>query len=1012
MIVDRDGSCSSVGFGVTLNPSTPSPGAEVPFCFKELPMIRDFLLASSWIALGGLLIVSAERSIADDRGVLARADASVRTREQIEQDWLRQLVVRPLPPEPLGNRSASAVSTSDDASGAVDGIVDGSYGFHTSLDPSPWWQVDLLQVVPIDRIVVYNRCDGDVHDRASRIQALISEDGQHWHSVYRHDGTPFFGQVDDKPLVIDAADATARFVRLQLPGPQYLHLDQVQVYRSGTSENIALRKPADQSSASPWSRGSLSIAPEPIEDPASVIPEVADVIRVIERGRMLAADLQQRGVDVDQELRRLQQIRDELEAGEDEPAEDARRDALLQAQWSVRRLALANPLLDFEDLLFVKRVPGSFTHMSDQYYGWFSRPGGGLYILEDFKSDSPRLRHLTEGMPPGSFLRPDLSYDGRRVLFAYCRHVAGLDREPNKLDKSNVPEDAFYHLYEMNVDGSGLRRLTHGKYDDFDGRYLPDGRIVFLSTRRGQHLQTDLSSAHVSQEGDLPDGYVRCGGGPERPVAVYTLHVIDRDGTNLRQISPFEMFEWTPSVDSDGRILYSRWDYVDRDNMPYMSLWSTLPDGTAPQAVYGNYTVDPHCFFEARRVPGSRKIVFTASAHHAQTGGSLVLLDPRRASDGDAGMTRLTPEVAFPETEEGWPATYFAGPLPLCENHYLVSWSATPLPPGTPRPFWGMPGPANDLGIYLLDAFGNLNLIYRDATIGSETPLPVRPRTVEPQIPLLSGQCDSRFGQLLIQDVYQGLPEELRGTIHRLRVVGIPIKTHPTMNYPPLGLTRDDPGKFVLGSVPVEEDGSANLLVPAGVPFFLQTLNAAGQAVQTMRSATYVQAGQTFACVGCHEPRNSAPHVQPPLLALSRAPSRLAPEPPGTWPLDFEELVGPVLQQHCLGCHHADGEADRFDLTGDRAYLTLANYGHPSLREHVMTRYRQGRSIANAGASQESPLIELLRGGHHDVQLESTDWQRLFVWMDTYGQHAGSFGHEQAEDLRRLRQHLADLLEE
>lgn len=974
--------------------------------------MRHFSFAFLWISVSGLWMVQGERLGADDPGPAASETSSVRTRQHIEQDWLRQLVVRSLPPTPLGNRPAGSLSTADDAAGAVDGIVDGSYGFHTDRDPSPWWQVDLQQIVPVDRIVVYNRCDGQVHERASRLQALISPDGEQWHPLYQHDGTPFFGHVDGKPLVIHAAGAMARFVRLQLPGPQYLHLDQVQVFRSGDPENLALGKPADQSSVSQWSRGPLSIGPDPVDDLATVIPEMADVIQVIERGQMLAADLQRHGVDVAPSLRALEQLRDGLEAGKDRPVEGALRDAFLSAQWTVRRLALANPLLDFDDLLFVKRVPGSFTHMSDQYYGWFSRPGGGIYILEDFKSDAPRLRRLPDGLPPGSFLRPDLSYDGRRVLFAYCRHVPGLDREPNKLDKSNVPEDAFYHLYEMHLDGSGLRRLTHGKYDDFDGRYLPDGRIVFLSTRRGQHVQTGLPSAYASQDGELPDGYVRCGGGPERPVAVYTLHVIDGDGTNLRQISPFEMFEWTPSIDSDGRILYSRWDYVDRDNMPYMSLWSTLPDGSAPQAVYGNYTVDPHCFFEARRVPGSRKIIFTASAHHAQTGGSLVLLDPRRAADGDAGMQRLTPEVVFPETQEGWPATYYAGPLPLCENHYLVSWSAAPLPPGTPRPFWGMPGPANDLGIYLLDAFGNLNLLYRDVTIGSETPLPVRARTIEPQLPLLSGECDSRLGQLLVQDVYQGLPEELRGTIRRLRVVGIPIKTHPTMNYPPIGLTRDDPGKFVMGSVPVEEDGSANLLVPAGIPFFVQTLNAQGQAVQTMRSATYVQAGQTFACIGCHEPRNRAPHVQAPFLAMSRAPSRLTPEPSGTWPLDFQELVGPVLQQHCLGCHHAEGEAADFDLTGGRAYLALANYGQPSLREHVMTRYHQGRSTANAGASQESPLIDLLRDGHHDVQLGSTDWQRLFVWMDTYGQYSGSFGSEQAEDLRRLRRDLAEWLEE
>jgi mono/diheme cytochrome c family protein len=706
----------------------------------------------------------------------------------------------------------------------------------------------------------------------------------------------------------------------------------------------------------------------------------------------------------------LQRIRAELASAAGDSAGQQMRDWFLGAQWSIRRMSLANPLLDFDDLLFVKRVPGSFTHMSDQYYGWFSRPGGGVYILEDFKSEAPRLRCLTGDFAPGSFLRPDLSYDGRRVLFAYCRYEPGLQEERNKLDKSNVPEDAFYHLYEMNLDGTGVRRLTFGKYDDFDGRYLPDGRIVFLSTRRGHHLQTDTDSARASQDGALPDCYVRCGGGPERPVAVYTLHILQADGSGLRQISPFEMFEWTPSVDSDGRILYSRWDYVDRHNMPYMSLWSTLPDGTAPQAVYGNYTVDPHCFFEPRRIPHSRKIVFTASGHHAFTGGSLVLLDPRRASDGQAGMTRLTPEVAFPETD-GWPATYFAGPLPLSENHYLVSWSAAPLPPGTPRPHWGMPGPPNDLGLYLFDAFGNLNLVYRDPAIGSETPLPVRPRAVEPQLPLLSGDCPSGEGQLLVQDVYQGLPDEVRGTIRQLRVVGIPVKTHPTMNFPAIGLTRDDPGKFVLGSVPVEQDGSANLRVPAGVSFFLQALNAEGQAVQTMRSATYLQAGQVFACIGCHEPRNSAPPDSVP-LAFARAPSLLVPEPPGTWPLDFDQLVGPVLKQHCTACHRPDGEAAEFDLAGENAYLSLVDYGKPSLRDHVLARYNQGRSIANAGASQESPLIALLRDGHHQVELEPADWRRLFVWMDTYGQRSGSFGPEQEEDLRQLREQLAHLLDE
>ena len=326
-------------------------------------------------------------------------------------------------------------------------------------------------------------------------------------------------------------------------------------------------------------------------------------------------------------------------------------------------MALANPLLDFDDLLFVKRVPGSFTHMSDQYYGWFSRPGGGVFVLEDFKSDQPHLRCLTAAFPPGTFLRPDLSHDGTRVLFAYCKYYPGLNDEPNKLDKNNVPEDAFFHLYEMNLDGSGVRRLTHGKYDDFDGRYLPNGEIVFLSTRRGQYIQCGRNRA--TPAATAPARLLR----PLRRrarAAGGRVHAArdDADGGNIRQISPFEMFEWTPSIDNDGRILYARWDYVDRYNMPYMSLWSTLPDGSNAQAIFGNYTLNPHCVFEARRIPDSRKMIFTASGHHAFTGGCLVLLDAHRAADGEAAMTRLTPEVCFPESE-GWPQTYFGSPYPV-----------------------------------------------------------------------------------------------------------------------------------------------------------------------------------------------------------------------------------------------------------------------------------------------------------------------------------------------------------
>ena len=565
--------------------------------------------------------------------------------DQIQADWLQQDVVRNLPPAaPYNAKTASSpMTTRLDAAGAVDGVKNGRFGFHTERDESPWWQVDLGGPVDVDRVVVFNRCDGNVEKRAARLKVLLSGKGISWTEIYQHDGTGFFGQTDGKPLTVPAAGQRARFVRLALPSAEYFHLDEVEVYAVGGDANVALNKPTDQSSVSAWSK-----ATEPLDagrDPA-VVPEEErsyPVAEVVERGLKLAENLRRLGVDVEADAATLREVARRLKELPDDAPASARGPLYFEARWAVRRMALANPRLDFDDLLFVKRAPGTFTHMSDQYYGWWSRPGGGLYVLEDFKSDDPKVRCLTSALPEGSVLRPDLSYDGTKVVFAYCKHYPELRGEPDKLDKSNVPEDAFYHVFEMNLDGTGLRRLTDGRYDDFDARYLPDGRIVFLSTRRGHHVQVRPESAGASAAGQLPDCYVRCGGGPERPVAVYTLHVMNTDGSGLEQISPFEMFEWTPSIDQQGRILYARWDYVDRHNMPYMSLWSTMPDGTNARAVFGNFTTNPHCMFEARSIPHSQKLIFTASGHHAFTGGSLVLLDPNRSADGEAAMRRLTP---------------------------------------------------------------------------------------------------------------------------------------------------------------------------------------------------------------------------------------------------------------------------------------------------------------------------------------------------------------------------------
>ncbi len=915
--------------------------------------------------------------------------------EQIEADWLRQDEVRG-----ILTVAGGGITPAEDAAGACDGIKDGSYGFHTAREGQPWWQIDLGRSIPLDEMFIFNRSDGSA-ERANSLSISLSDDAASWEHVYQHHGTTFFGWPDRRPLVAPLNGRKARYVRIQLPeGSNCLHLDEVEIYPTTNHRNIALRMPATQSSTSKWSRRTR----------LEMLPKYP-VSQAVERGLQLAANLRQMGAKLDQEDAALRAASARWKQLPDDAADESKRELYLQARKVVRKLAFANPLLSFDDLLLVKRVPARFktsrtsrthTHMSDQYYGWFSRPGGGLYILEGFKTDSPQLRPLTECMPPGNIIRPDISYDGTKVLFAYCRYHAGVGELENKLDKSKIPEDAFYHLYEMNLGGTGLRRLTHGKYDDFDGRYLPNGEIVFLSTRRGQYVQCGKSSAMASCDGELPDSYVRCGGDEYRPVAVYTLHVMDRDGGDLRQISPFEMFEWTPSVGHDGSILYARWDYVDRDAMPYMSLWSTKPDGTDTRAVFGNYTRSPHCIFEARPIPDSQKMIFTASAHHGNTAGSLVLLDPRKGADGNAPMKRLTPEVPFPEIE-AWPETYFANPYPLSEDHYIVAWSDKPLVNA------GKEIGAGDMGIYLYDSFGNLSLIYRDPTISCMYPMPIRPR---PRPPVVGPRVDwdgPQEGCITLVDVHKGLEGVDRGTVRGLRLVGVPAKDHPVMNAPKMGLTRHDPGKFVMGTVPVESDGSAHFRAPSGVPFFVQALDADGMAVQTMRSAIYVQPGEQLTCIGCHEPRNAAPPAIN-VAALQRAPSPITPGPDGSWPLEFATLVEPVIQEHCVQCHKPGTDGAEFDLTEAHSYDSLANYGEPSLRTHVITRHRQGRSIPGGCAARNSPLLNLLREKHYDVTLTPKDRDRLITWMDTYGHRQGSFSQEQEQRLSTLRRNMASML--
>ncbi|HIQ19974.1 MAG TPA: hypothetical protein EYH34_01875, partial [Planctomycetes bacterium] len=443
--------------------------------------------------------------------------------------------------------------------------------------------------------------------------------------------------------------------------------------------------------------------------------------RALRRGDAFLADLQRRTSLPCELQERWRALRERFRRFEKAGANDLQWESLwLEVHWTRRRIVFSDPLARIGPLLIVKWTPPSFSHQLTQYVGRYARPGGGLFVLEE-PGRSMRCRQLVaDQLPAGSFLQPDVSYDGRRILFAYCQVRA--DPEPGLAGQPG----RRYHLYEVGADGSHLRQLTDGPYDDFSPRYLPDGRIIFISTRRG--------------------GWHRCGGRPGLGCENHTLALANADGSQPRTLSFHETQEWDPAVLSDGRIIYTRWDYVDRHAVYYEQLWTTRPDGSGAAIYFGNNTFNPVGIWEARPVPGSSKVMATAAAHHAMTAGSVILVDVRRGVDGLGSITRLTPDAPFPESEtrvpprgwhapaglagppptpveaRRWPGHCYKSPYPLSEKHFLAAYSFDPLigEPDACSP--------NMFGLYLVDAFGNKELLYRDLNLSTVWPVPLAPR--------------------------------------------------------------------------------------------------------------------------------------------------------------------------------------------------------------------------------------------------------------------------------------------
>jgi len=979
-----------------------------------------------WVeqALRAALPVSAAFTLAFLAGT-AQAQA---LQDLVEADWAaqdEQFALKALE-EPHANEKTlptneKGVTSVQDAAGGCDGVKNGKLGFHTaSKETEPWWQVDLGKLVELDRVVVFNRTDGNNAPRTSNIRVLVAtgtggdeslrpSDRWTFTEIYAHDGQPFFGVNENAPLVVDlrGKNITARVVRLQVPGQCSFALDEVEVYgKDAPDTNIALHRPADQKSVSPYSVAEIEAAPQeqmPSEIPGADRFSLDHSAKVLERTGQLAARLLTKAgecgdTDAAAALEASLASKDRLaaELKQLEAAGDATLDARKEFYFECRRLlravAFENPLLGIDRLLFIKRHdPGGLFHMCHQYYGFTAKAGGGLFVLEDPFGPNPRARGLLEnavvengrlaGQPltPGSFLSPEVSFDGNTILFAYTQ---AQGEYPEWSPRSS------YHIFKANSDGTGLTQLTDGDTNDFDPCFLPNGRLVFVSERRG--------------------GYLRCGGSaPPLSSPTYTLHSMARDGSDIICLSFHETHEWHPSVTNDGMLVYTRWDYVDRDTNVAHHIWTCYPDGRDPRAFHGNYPLEresrPWMEMSIRAIPGSNRFVATAAAHHGHAFGSLVLIDPRIEDDrAMAQLTRLTPEVPLPEAETPVKAIrefmVYGTAWPLSEDDYLCVYDAA----------------CANRGIYWLDRFGNRELIYRDPEISCLSPIPLQPRPVPPVIPDGTTQAagnEPRPATVAVMNVYNSdfpWPEGVR--IRALRIVHVLPKTTPPSNKPRIGVASQSNARAALGTVPVEADGSAFFEAPVGKLIYFQALDDTGMAVQSMRSGTYVHPGEQLSCQGCHESKHRA--STPPMeaarapQALRRAPSPIQPEPEGSNPFSYVRLVQPVLDRHCVQCHQRENALDlRGVIEGEhgwtRSYTNLAkDYGFyfDSGRGSIRSKEHGGsRTVAGRFGARAAALLPYLTKEHYDTKLSAEEFHRLALWLDCNSEFYGAYENTEAQ---------------
>ena len=590
---------------------------------------------------------------------------------------------------------------------------------------------------------------------------------------------------------------------------------------------------------------------------------------------------------------------------------------------------MAGPMSRIEEIVFAVRTP-----MIEHWYanfGYFSPDGerkcygnGGRLCKLNLKTG--KLTLLLDD-PEGAVRDPCVHYDGRRIVFSYRK--GGTET---------------YHLYEISADGTGLRPLTEGIYDDIEPCYLPDGGIVFVSARTRRWVNCWLTQ-------------------------VANIHRCNADGRNVRQLSANLEHDNTPWVLADGRILYMRWEYVDRNQVNYHHLWTMNPDGTGQTVFFGNLHPGG-VYIDAKPMPQSDRVVLINSPGHGapEHAGYLATVSVKQGPDQLSSLRNISR------------GTDFRDPWAVTDDAFLA---------------------AQRNRLVLANGRGATSTLYtlpkRFGDVWLHEPRPLVPRDREP---VLAPHVDLArpTGRYFLSNVYAGrnTAQIKPGEIKKLLVLeSLPKPINFTGGMDPISYAGTFSLERVIGTVPVEPDGSAYFEAPAMRSLMFVALDKNDVAVKRMQSFTTVEPGETLGCVGCHEHRVVAPPAARPALAMAarRSASFIQPIPGAPDVPDFPRDVQPVLDRNCIKCHDYDKRDGGVILTGDRgpmfshAYYTLVVWKQVTDGRNTARSNYPPRTLGSGG----SPLMSKLDPSHYDVRVSPQDRQTVRLWLDAGAPYPGTY---------------------